>query len=150
PRRSRRTSFPSPTSPACASGSSSEASASAAFAPAGCAPSHTSTSTTRTLSRRSGECRRGCPSMSEISERLAARLEQSLRGLQREKRLPSIAAAVLRDGDLIWETAVGAANVESNLEATPDTQYRIGSITKTFTAAAIMQLRDAGKLDLED
>ena len=35
-------------------------------------------------------------------------------------------------------------------EATPDTQYRIGSITKTFTAAAIMQLRDAGKLDLED
>ena len=50
----------------------------------------------------------------------------------------------------IWETAVGAANVEAGLEATPDTQYRIGSITKTFTAAAIMQLRDAGKLDLED
>ena len=36
------------------------------------------------------------------------------------------------------------------MPATPDTQYRIGSITKTFTAAAIMQLRDAGKLDLED
>ncbi|HKD94848.1 MAG TPA: serine hydrolase domain-containing protein [Gaiellaceae bacterium] len=88
--------------------------------------------------------------MSEISERLAARLEQRVRALQREKRLPSIAAAVLRDGELIWETAVGAANVESGLEATPDTQYRIGSITKTFTAAAIMQLRDAGKLDLED
>jgi CubicO group peptidase (beta-lactamase class C family) len=42
------------------------------------------------------------------------------------------------------------ADVEVGLEATPDTQYRIGSITKTFTAAAIMQLRDAGKLDLED
>jgi CubicO group peptidase (beta-lactamase class C family) len=35
-------------------------------------------------------------------------------------------------------------------DATPDTQYRLGSITKTFTAAAIMQLRDAGKLRLED
>ena len=45
---------------------------------------------------------------------------------------------------------MGVADVEADLEATPDTQYRIGSITKTFTAAAIMQLRDAGKLDLED
>jgi CubicO group peptidase (beta-lactamase class C family) len=69
---------------------------------------------------------------------------------QREKRLASLAAAVLRDGEVIWETAVGAANVESAVEATPGTQYRVGSITKTFTAAAIMQLRDEGKLDLED
>jgi CubicO group peptidase (beta-lactamase class C family) len=88
--------------------------------------------------------------MSEISERLTARLERRVRTEQREKRLPSIAAAVLRDGELIWEAAVGVADVEAGLEATPNTQYRIGSITKTFTAAAIMQLRDAGKLDLED
>jgi CubicO group peptidase (beta-lactamase class C family) len=64
--------------------------------------------------------------------------------------MPSLAAAVLRDGELAWETAVGVADAESGLEATPNTQYRIGSITKTFTATAIMQLRDAGKLDLED
>jgi len=64
--------------------------------------------------------------------------------------MPSVAAAVLRDGQLVWETAVGVADVESGIDATPDTQYRVGSITKTFTAAAIMQLRDAGKLDLED
>jgi CubicO group peptidase (beta-lactamase class C family) len=88
--------------------------------------------------------------MPEIPERLSARLEQLVRREQREKRMPSIAAAVLRDGELVWETAVGLADVEADIEATPDTQYRIGSITKTFTAAAIMQLRDAGKLDLED
>jgi CubicO group peptidase (beta-lactamase class C family) len=88
--------------------------------------------------------------MSEIPERLAARLERLVRAQQREKRMPSISAAVLRDGDLVWESAAGAADVEAGHEATPDTQYRIGSITKTFTAAAIMQLRDAGKLDLED
>ncbi|HEX4324199.1 MAG TPA: serine hydrolase domain-containing protein [Gaiellaceae bacterium] len=79
-----------------------------------------------------------------------AKLEQRVRSEQREKRFASLAAAVLRDGELVWETAVGAADVEAGIEATPDTQYRIGSITKTFTAAAIMQLRDAGKLDLED
>jgi CubicO group peptidase (beta-lactamase class C family) len=76
-------------------------------------------------------------------ETLAAELERLVRREQRNQRLPSIAAAVLRDGETVWETAVGQ-------DATPDTQYRLGSITKTFTAAAIMQLRDAGKLDLED
>jgi CubicO group peptidase (beta-lactamase class C family) len=88
--------------------------------------------------------------VSETPERLSARLERLVRNEQREKRLPSISAAVLRDGELIWESAVGVADVEADLGATPDTQYRIGSITKTFTAAAVMQLRDAGKLDLED
>jgi CubicO group peptidase (beta-lactamase class C family) len=88
--------------------------------------------------------------MSEAPERLTARLERLVRKEQREKRLPSISAAVLRDGELIWESAVGVADVEAGRETTPDTQYRIGSITKTFTAAAVMQLRDAGKLDLED
>jgi CubicO group peptidase (beta-lactamase class C family) len=76
-------------------------------------------------------------------ELLAAELERLVAREQHDKRLPSVAAAVLRDGEAVWETAVGDG-------ATPDTQYRLGSITKTFTAAAIMQLRDAGKLDLED
>jgi CubicO group peptidase (beta-lactamase class C family) len=78
-----------------------------------------------------------------LPESLAAHLELLVAREQREKRLPSIAAAVLRDGETVWTTAVGE-------DATPDTQYRLGSITKTFTAAAIMQLRDDGKLDLED
>lgn len=75
-------------------------------------------------------------------ESLAAELELLVAKEQHEKRLPSIAAAVLRDGKTVWQTAVGGT--------TPDTQYRLGSITKTFTAAAIMQLRDEGRLDLED
>src|SRR5439155_3370376 len=83
-------------------------------------------------------------------ERLVAKLDQLIGVEQRDKRYASLAAAVMRDGELIWEKAVGVADVEAGVEATPDTQYRVGSITKTFTAAAIMQLRDAGKLDLEN
>jgi CubicO group peptidase (beta-lactamase class C family) len=64
--------------------------------------------------------------------------------------LPSLAAAVVRDGRLTWSGAVGAADFDPETPATPDTQYRIGSITKTFTATAIMQLRAEGKLDLDD
>ena len=65
-------------------------------------------------------------------------------------RLPSVAAAVVRKGELAWSNAVGSANYDEEREATPGTQYRIGSITKTFTATAIMQLRDHGALDLDD
>ena len=81
---------------------------------------------------------------------LEAGLTRLVRAEQAEKRLPSVAAAVIRDGETIFEDAVGLADVASGREATPDTQYRIGSITKTLTAVAIMQLRDEGKLDLED
>ncbi|MDX6486703.1 MAG: hypothetical protein QOF43_1856 [Gaiellaceae bacterium] len=83
-------------------------------------------------------------------ESLTAELERQVRREQRDKRLPSIAASVVRDGELIWETGVGAADVREQRDATPDTQYRVGSITKTFTAAAIMQLRDEGKVSLDD
>jgi CubicO group peptidase (beta-lactamase class C family) len=80
---------------------------------------------------------------------LAPALERTLRARQAE-RLPSVAAGVVRDGELVWSAAVGAASYEDGREATPETQYRIGSITKTFTAAAVMQLRDAGLVDLDD
>jgi CubicO group peptidase (beta-lactamase class C family) len=81
---------------------------------------------------------------------LVARLGRLIREAQADKHLPSVAAAALTDGEVVWSDAVGVADVESTEEATPDHQYRIASITKTFTAVAIMQLRDAGRLSLDD
>src|SRR3954447_6505251 len=69
---------------------------------------------------------------------------------RRAARLPWVAAAVVQRGEQLWASAVGSADYDDGRDATPDTQYRIGSITKTFTATAIMQLRDAGALDLDD
>ena len=69
---------------------------------------------------------------------------------QRAGRLPSVSAAVFRGDELAWSEAVGLADVEQGVEASPDTQYAVASITKTFTAVSVLQLRDAGKLDLED
>jgi CubicO group peptidase (beta-lactamase class C family) len=66
---------------------------------------------------------------------------------QSERRLPSIVAGLIRDGCLVWSGACGSVE-----DATPDqdTQYRIGSITKTFVAVCVMRLRDEGRLDLSD
>jgi CubicO group peptidase (beta-lactamase class C family) len=69
---------------------------------------------------------------------------------QSQGRLPSLTAAVFRGGEVVWEEAVGLSDVEQRIEATTDSQYAVASITKTFTAASVMQLRDEGKLDLED
>jgi CubicO group peptidase (beta-lactamase class C family) len=82
-------------------------------------------------------------------EQLVATLERAIRVRQAE-RLPSVAAAVVRGGETIWSGAVGTASYEDDRDATPETQYRVGSITKTFTATAVLQLRDAGLLDLDD
>ena len=62
-------------------------------------------------------------------------------------RVPSVVAGVVRDGDLVWSGARGA--VEDSPPDT-DTQYRLGSITKSLVAAVVMRLRDEGRLDLND
>ena len=83
-------------------------------------------------------------------ESAATAFRRLVANAQVEGRLPSLSAAVFRGTDLIWAEAVGLADVEAGREATPDTQYPVASITKTFTAAAIMRLRDEGRLGLDD
>jgi CubicO group peptidase (beta-lactamase class C family) len=79
-----------------------------------------------------------------------AELSRLVREAQSEQRIPSISAAAVGNGEVVWEEALGLADVDGRVEASPDTQYRIGSITKTFTAVAVMQLHDAGELELDD
>ena len=79
-----------------------------------------------------------------------AELERILRRAQSERRLPSVSAAVGRGDDVVWAQAIGLADVDGGREATTDDQYMVGSITKTFTAAAVLQLVDAGEVDLDD
>lgn len=78
------------------------------------------------------------------------RFRRLLLEAQSSARLPSLGGAVFRGGDVEWSEAVGLADVEQGVEATPDTQYAVASITKTFTAASVLQLRDEGRLDLDD
>jgi CubicO group peptidase (beta-lactamase class C family) len=87
---------------------------------------------------------------SHAPEPLAGELSRLVHEAQAQDRVPSISAAAIGNAEVVWEEAFGLADVDSELETTSDTQYRVGSITKTFTAAAVLQLRDAGELDLDD
>ena len=67
-----------------------------------------------------------------------------------EKRAVGIAAAVVKGNDTLLLKSYGKADVEWNVPLPTDAMFEIGSITKQFTAAAILQLRDEGKLSLDD
>jgi CubicO group peptidase (beta-lactamase class C family) len=60
------------------------------------------------------------------------------------------AALVAQKGQIIYKKAFGMANLELNVPMQPDMVFRIGSITKQFTAVAILQLMEQGKLSLQD
>jgi CubicO group peptidase (beta-lactamase class C family) len=64
--------------------------------------------------------------------------------------VPGASVLVLRDGRPVFERSYGLADVENGIAATPATHYRLASVTKQFTAAAILTLEAEGKLSLDE
>ncbi|MGH3649015.1 MAG: serine hydrolase domain-containing protein, partial [Micromonosporaceae bacterium] len=75
-------------------------------------------------------------------------LERLVRKQQRDHRVPAVQVAVHRADRPLWTFQLGTAGPGRTLDAY--TQFRIGSVTKTFTAVLLMQCRDDGLLDLDD
>lgn len=64
--------------------------------------------------------------------------------------VPGASVLVVRDGDVVVRRAYGLADMDARVPASPDTNYRLASITKQFTAAAILLLAEDGRLRLDD
>src|SRR5688500_5571805 len=87
--------------------------------------------------------------MALVTDLTARRLEAVLATEQRSGRIPSVAAALTRDGSLVWRGSRGHATGRPGTRP-PDLQYGIGSITETMTAVLLLQLREDGLLSLRD
>ena len=74
--------------------------------------------------------------------------ERLVRQAQRDARVPAVQVAVHRTDRPLWTFEVGSAG--GGVALGPHTRFRIGSITKTFTAVLVLQCRDEGLLDLDD
>ena len=81
---------------------------------------------------------------------LATRLDPKISSLLTASGAPSVSIAVVADGKLAYAKAFGDADIAQNRPATPSTRYAIGSVSKQFTAAAILLLQEEGKLSLDD
>lgn len=63
---------------------------------------------------------------------------------------PGAALAVIKDGSVIYKNGYGSANLEYNIPITPSTIFHVASVSKQFTAFAVVMLADQGKLSLDD
>jgi CubicO group peptidase (beta-lactamase class C family) len=76
------------------------------------------------------------------------KLQSRLSELIAQHKVPGAALGVLQNGELT-EVAAGVINLDTGVEATTDTLFQIGSISKVWTTTVVMQLADEGKLDLD-
>lgn len=90
------------------------------------------------------------PTRAEWVRALLPEVERSYQEFIRSNHIPGLAFGIVLDGELILSGAYGVAQIESKRPATTGTLFRIASMSKSFTAMAILKLRDAGKLRLDD
>jgi CubicO group peptidase (beta-lactamase class C family) len=85
-----------------------------------------------------------------IDPALKTRMDRIAQQVLEQTGVPSASVAVVKGGKLVYTHAYGMARLEPPTPATPDMRYSIGSISKQFTAAAILLLQEEGKLSLDD
>ena len=86
----------------------------------------------------------------ELSPGLQQKIDTLAGNILVKTGVPSASVAVVRNAQIAFVRAYGAASTEPRIPASPDMRYSIGSISKQFTAAAILLLQEEGKLSLDD
>jgi D-alanyl-D-alanine carboxypeptidase len=87
---------------------------------------------------------------SALPEDAKAKVDAAVNQVLSSTKVPSASIAIVKDGHIAYLQAYGLARLSPPMEATPPMQYPVGSISKQFTAAAILLLMQEGKLTLED
>lgn len=89
--------------------------------------------------------------MPELNETTTRALHRITLQKQVKGRVPGLYAGVVRGGGFVWHEGIGAADISvPQVAPSADDQFMVASNTKTFTAVLVMQLRDEGKLSLDD
>src|SRR5229473_7495310 len=78
----------------------------------------------------------------ELPADMRASIDKAATDILAKTGAPSASIAVVRDGKIVYTHAYGVANLETKLPASPQMRYSIGSISKQFTAAAILMLAE--------
>ena len=76
-------------------------------------------------------------------------LQKAMKDVVDRDHLPGAGVALVSNGELLWCGGFGKADLASGRDITCDTEFRVGSISKTFVALALLKLQEAGKINLE-
>jgi D-alanyl-D-alanine carboxypeptidase len=90
------------------------------------------------------------PAAAQLSEDLKSKVDAVVNQILSSTKVPSASIAIVKDGRIAYLQAYGLARLSPPMEATPQMQYSVGSISKQFTAAAVLMLAQEGKLTLDD
>ena len=85
------------------------------------------------------------PAQDKQADKVTALFEHLNEGIQ-----PGAAVMVIKDGGIVYSGGFGYANIEEQTKIDGNSTFRLGSVSKQFTAMAVMVLADEGKLDYED
>jgi CubicO group peptidase (beta-lactamase class C family) len=85
----------------------------------------------------------------ELLQKAFPYLDSTLIPLIQSKNIPGMAFGIIANGKLIYTKYYGKSNIEKNIPVGKKTAFRIASMTKSVTAMGILQLRDAGKINLD-
>src|SRR5499425_1628505 len=85
-----------------------------------------------------------------LGSEMTAKVDKLATEALEQSGVPSASVAVVKDGQIVYLKAYGSARLEPKTPATSAMRYSIGSISKQFTAAAILLLQEEGKLSLDD
>ncbi|HXH41924.1 MAG TPA: serine hydrolase domain-containing protein, partial [Thermoanaerobaculia bacterium] len=86
----------------------------------------------------------------ELPADMRASIDKAATDILAKTGAPSASIAVVRDGKIVYTHAYGTANLETKLPASSQMRYSIGSISKQFTATALLLLAEEGKISLDD
>jgi len=89
-------------------------------------------------------------SVDSLDPALRSRIDGIAAQVLAQTGVPSASVAVVQHGKLVYAHAYGKARLDPSTAATPEMRYSIGSISKQFTAAAILMLQEEGKLSVDD
>jgi serine beta-lactamase-like protein LACTB len=94
-------------------------------------------------------CALKLPAQQTLDEHKRIQIEASVAKFMASGSVPGISVAVVEGGEYVWSEGFGMADLENFVPATPQTLYRLASISKSLTATAAMQLWEREKLDLD-
>lgn len=92
----------------------------------------------------------GAEEIRKVVPQTTQELAERLRGVLKASKTPGLGVALVSRDAVLWQAGLGTADVAAGREATADTLFRIGSISKTFVSLAVLMLVEEGRLSLDD